>query len=107
MIRVDREHKFKWMMVIFWVLSLALNVSAPLRADAQSGDQKKSASGGKKNTTIDFEDQLVEGQAQKPELFYLLQKRQFNYKRMIRLRDDFLPEMRKTSEEIERKGSGL
>lgn len=59
-----------------------------------------------KRTTINFEDQLVEGQVQKPELFYLLQQRKFNYKRLIRLREDFLPEMRKTSEEISRKGSG-
>ena len=59
-----------------------------------------------KNTSVNFEDQLIEGRAQKPELFYLLQSRQANYKRLIRLREDFLPEMRKTGEEITRKGSG-
>lgn len=60
-----------------------------------------------KRTTIDFEDELVEGKTKNPELFYLLQKRQFNYKRLIRLRENFLPEMRKTSEDISsRKGSG-
>lgn len=58
-----------------------------------------------KRTTIDFEDELVEGKTKNPELFYLLQKRQFNYKRLIRLRENFLPEMRKTSEEMQRKGS--
>ncbi len=58
-----------------------------------------------KRTTIDFEDELIEGQAQKPDLSYLLQKRQFNYKRMIKLRENFLPEMRKTSEDMQRKGS--
>lgn len=60
-----------------------------------------------KRTTIDFEDELVEGKTKNPELFYLLQKRQFNYKRLIRLRENFLPEMRKTSEDITSgKGSG-
>lgn len=59
-----------------------------------------------KRTTIDFEDELVEGKTKNPELFYLLQKRQFNYKRLIRLRENFLPEMRKTSEDMQRKGSG-
>ncbi len=54
-----------------------------------------------KRTTINFEDQLIKGQNQKPDLLYLLQKKQFNYKRLIRLREDFLPEMRETSTEIE------
>jgi len=74
------------------------------KPDNKPAASKKS--GQKKSTTIDFEDQLVEGAAAKPELFYLLQKRQFNYKRLIRLRDDFVPEMRKSGEDIERKGSG-
>jgi hypothetical protein len=98
--------------ILFIVLATAL-VNAPMRSafaqDNKSSDAKpaaKKSSGQKKSTTIDFEDQLVEGAAAKPELFYLMQKRQFNYKRLIRLRDDFVPEMRKTAEDVERKGSG-
>lgn len=63
--------------------------------------EKKSS----KKTVINFEDELVEGQADKPELFYLLQKKQFNYKRMINFRENFLPEMRRSSEDIQRSGS--
>jgi len=83
---------------------------------AQGGATKPTAGaaaskgGGSKKTTINFEDQLIEGQAQKPELFYLLQQRNNNFKRLIRLRENFLPEMRKTSEDVGRtpggKGSG-
>jgi hypothetical protein len=54
----------------------------------------------KRKATIDFEDELVEGELKKPELFYLLQKKQFNYKRLIKLREDFLPEMRRDAEEM-------
>jgi hypothetical protein len=66
------------------------------------------ASGGEKRTTVNFEDQLIEGQTQKPELFYLLQQRNNNFKRLIKLRENFLPEMRKTAEDVSRnsKGSG-
>jgi hypothetical protein len=73
-----------------------------------SGSTQKADAGkkGSKRTTINFEDQLIEGKTQKPELFYLLQKKQFNYKRLIRLREDFLPEMRRSGEEIQHKGSG-
>ncbi len=53
-----------------------------------------------KKTTVNFEDQLIEGQAQKPDLLYLLQKKKFNYKKLIRLRENFLPELRQTSNEI-------
>ncbi|MBC7742047.1 MAG: hypothetical protein H7061_07615 [Bdellovibrionaceae bacterium] len=56
--------------------------------------------------TLNFEDELVEGNAQKPELFYLFQKKNFNYKRLIKLRENFLPEMRKTNEDIQRLRGG-
>lgn len=86
--------------------SVAASAETKPETKSETKSDSKKTSGGKKSTSINFEDQLVEGQAQKPELFYMLQKKQFNYKRLIRLRDDFLPEMRKTSEDITRKGSG-
>jgi hypothetical protein len=55
-----------------------------------------------KKASLNFEDELVEGSTQKPELFYLFQKKNFNYKRLIKLRENFLPEMRKTSEDVQR-----
>jgi hypothetical protein len=70
------------------------------------GDNAHAQAGGadKKRATIDFEDELIEGEVKKPELFYLLQKKQFNFKRLIKLRNDFLPEMRRTSEELRHTG---
>ncbi len=59
-----------------------------------------------KKQTINFEDELVEGTAQKPEIFYLFQKKNFNYKRLIRLRENFLPEMRRSAEDIQRLRGG-
>lgn len=53
-----------------------------------------------KKTTVNFEDQLIEGQAQKPDLLYLLQKKKFNYKKLIRLRENFMPELRQSADEI-------
>lgn len=55
-----------------------------------------------RKATLSFEDELVEGTTQKPELFYLFQKKNFNYKRLIKLRENFLPEMRRTTEDIQR-----
>lgn len=59
-----------------------------------------------RKATLNFEDELVEGATQKPELFYLFQKKNFNYKRLIKLRENFLPEMRRTTEDIQRVRGG-
>jgi hypothetical protein len=62
------------------------------------------AQGEKRKATIDFEDELIEGEVKKPELFYLLNKKQFNFKRLIKLRKNFIPEMERTSEELRHTG---
>lgn len=62
----------------------------------------QSSAGPKKKATLNFEDELVEGSSSKPELFYLFQKKNFNYKRLLKLRENFIPEMKRTSEEIQR-----
>lgn len=62
----------------------------------------QSSTGTKKKATLNFEDELVEGSSSKPELFYLFQKKNFNYKRLLKLRENFIPEMKRTSEEIQR-----
>lgn len=91
------------------VLSSLVGTAGAPNAFAQEEKPKKAEksakSGEKKETKIDFEDELVEGELKKPELFYLLQKKQFNFKRLIKLRDDFLPEMRRDADEIH-KGRG-
>jgi hypothetical protein len=58
----------------------------------------------KRRQTLDFEDELIQGDVKKPELFYLMQKKQFNFKRLIKLREDFIPEMKRNSEEVQRAG---
>lgn len=59
-----------------------------------------------RKATLNFEDELIEGSTQKPDLFYLFQKKNFNYKRLIKLRENFLPEMRRTTEDIQRVRGG-
>ena len=54
----------------------------------------------KRKATVNFEDELIQGDINKPELLYLLKQRQANYKRLIKFRKNFLPEMRKTTEDL-------
>jgi len=93
-------------LILFGVLVLiGLKSVAPLLAQEQKAATAADKSGDKKKTKIDFEDELIEGELKKPELFYLLQKKQFNFKRLIKLREDFMPEMRRDGNEL-RRGRG-
>jgi hypothetical protein len=62
--------------------------------------QTKPSGTDKKTTAINFDDELIEGELKKPELMYLLQKKQFNFKKLIKLRENFLPEMERAAEDI-------
>lgn len=93
-----------------FLIALISGVTATALAqtsDAPSARLQSNAAGKKpeRKQNLSFEDELVTGASEKPELFYLFQKKNFNYKRLIRLREDFIPEMRKTSEEIQRSRS--
>jgi hypothetical protein len=77
-----------------FILITALSLSSAAQ-DSKSGASKKT-------TSINFEDELVEGEVKKPELMYLLQKKQFNFKKLIKLRENFIPEMNRTAEDINR-----
>jgi hypothetical protein len=86
------------------ILTLFSILTALLFTVSASAQNYKLRAGQKQ--TLNFEDELVEGSAGKPELFYLFQKKNFNYTRLIKLRENFLPEMRKTSEDIQRLRGG-
>lgn len=88
----------KW---IFCLVILSCYFFLATECFAQQGSKKEAA---KKKTAVDFEDQLIQGELNKPDFFYFLQKKQFNFGRLIKLRENFLMEMKKTSEEIERRG---
>ena len=87
-------------------LAFAQNTTTTTTSKTTTTSSSSSTSTVPKKTTVNFEDQLIEGQTQKPELFYLLQQRSNNFKRLIKLRENFLPEMRDTAEDISRHGNG-
>ena len=55
----------------------------------------------KKRIMIDFQDELIEGDVSNPNIFHLFHKKQIKYSQLIRLRKDFLPEMRRTARELD------
>ncbi len=82
---------------ILSVLSLLMIFSSALSVAAETSSKKEP-----RKQTLNFEDELVEGSTQKPDLFYLFQKKNFNFKRMMKLRNDFIPEMKRSTEDVQR-----
>ncbi len=90
---------------ILLLMFLAMFIVGPSLSLAQSSSVTNKSNYVKikdKKATLNFEDELVEGSTQKPELFYLFQKKNFNYKRLIKLRENFLPELRNNAENMQR-----
>jgi hypothetical protein len=87
--------------VVTLILGASILATVGYSGAGSAADEKAD----RKRTKIDFEDELVEGELKKPELFYLLQKKQFNFKRLIKLRDDFIPEMRRDGDDVRRSRS--
>jgi hypothetical protein len=54
----------------------------------------------KKTTIIDFSDVTITGELTKPEGSYLMNKKKTNFDLLIRVRDNFLPEMIKTVDNL-------
>lgn len=77
-----------------------------LQASAFAQATTNAASKATRKQSLNFEDELVEGSAQKPDLFYLFQRKDVSQGRLIKLRQNFLPEMRKTTEDVQRVRGG-
>ena len=89
-----------------FVLCFALFISFSADAAEPATSSAAGTAAGKKGEptkhSLTFEDELIEGASAKPELFFLFQKKNFNYGKLIKLRENFVPEMRRSSDDIQR-----
>jgi len=77
----------------FLILLITLPFAASVSFAKTKADKKREAK-------VDFEDELVEGQLKKPNLFNILRGKDARSKKLIKLRKDFIPEMRGTAEDL-------
>lgn len=54
----------------------------------------------RKKTTIDFSDMAVEGELTKPEGSYVLNRKKTDFQSLIRVRDNFNPELQKSVDNL-------
>lgn len=88
--------------MVRFVAMLSIILSFSFSFAVEGAGNSAASSSKERRATLSFEDELVEGATQKPELFYLFQKKNFNYGRLIKLRENFIPEMRRTTEDLQR-----
>lgn len=53
-----------------------------------------------KKVNVKFDDEMVKGGTDKPDAEYIFQKGDFNFKRLIRLRENFIPEVQKGKDDM-------
>lgn len=94
---------FSALALVLLFVPLAWGQSEDAQGNSADDSEKIKA---EKKQSINFEDELIEGQSQKPDLFYMFQKQNFKFKKLIKLRENFLPEMQRNAEDVQRLRGG-
>jgi hypothetical protein len=68
---------------------------APVAPSSSGGKVTAVKDGKKQKLQLGFDDELVRGKLNNPEVDYLFARKQFNFKKLIKLREDFIPEAQK------------
>jgi hypothetical protein len=55
---------------------------------------------GQKKTTLNFEDEIIRGRLNQPELIYLVERKELKFKNFLQLRKDFAVEFQWSLEEL-------
>lgn len=76
---------------LFILISFAL-VGLAFAQNKSQGDPK--------TTVLSFEDELIQGDVSSPDLFVILKNKNINFGRLLKLRKDFIPEMKQTREDV-------
>ena len=95
-------------MVRLSIFLLAMALPAPARAATSAGETKPGVRIiqepdkviVRKKTVIDFNDVTVEGELTKPEGSYLQSRSRTRFHSLVRLRDNFNPELQKSADNL-------
>ena len=85
---------------MLFILSLGLPAFAEEGAEFSESDLQTVDTSQYKKFNVKFDDELVKGAAETPETEFLFQKSDFNFKKLIRLRENFIPEVQKGKDDM-------
>jgi hypothetical protein len=90
------KNKIGCILVVLFIAGLAQAEEAQFsESDLQSVDTAQY-----KKFNVKFDDEMVKGAAEKPEVEYLFQRGDVNFKKLIRLRENFIPEVQKGKDDM-------
>ncbi|MEZ0391551.1 MAG: hypothetical protein ACAH59_05005 [Pseudobdellovibrionaceae bacterium] len=90
----------KRLLTMLFILSLGLPAFAEEGAEFSESDLQTVDTSQYKKFNVKFDDELVKGAAETPETEFLFQKSDFNFKKLIRLRENFIPEVQKGKDDM-------
>jgi len=94
-----RANRIKKLLLLMMVVA-GLSAGQVLAQEAPAATPSEVETVYKKTTIIDFSDVTITGELTKPEGSYLMNKKKANFDLLIRVRDNFLPEMIKTVDNL-------
>ena len=101
--------KAAWILLLAVAATSVVGVTPARAADAKAAEAGKTAPKViqeadkvvvRKRTVIDFNDVNVEGELTKPEGSYLLNRNKTRFQSLIKLRDNFNPELQKSADNL-------
>jgi hypothetical protein len=90
----------KSFLIIFLVSAMSFSAFAEGGGEFSESDLQTVDTTQYKKFNVKFDDELVKGAAEKPETEFLFQKGDFNFKKLIRLRENFIPEVQKGKDDM-------
>ncbi|MBM7117114.1 hypothetical protein [Archangium primigenium] len=85
---------------LMMAVTMTLAVPALAQQDQVKVIQEEDKVVVRKKTTIDFTDMAVEGELTKPEGSYVLNRKKTDFQSLIRVRDNFNPELQKSVDNL-------
>ncbi len=82
--------------VVLFLLIPALGMAQGVSESESSASSTKAS----KKIYIQFDNELVDGKRDNPQMDYMFTRKEANYKKMMKLRDSFLPEVKKGKREF-------
>lgn len=82
------------------VAMVLLSVSGVAQAQEETVIREADRTIFKKKTVIDFSDVTLEGELTKPEGSYLVNRKRAKFSSLIKMRDNFLPELQKSVDNL-------
>ncbi|MCO5113176.1 MAG: hypothetical protein M9899_03270 [Bdellovibrionaceae bacterium] len=77
--------------------AVLLSTTLVYAQDEQPAARQKQAP---RTTVLSFEDELIQGDVSSPDLFVILKNKNLNFGKLLRLRENFIPEMRQTRQDV-------